>query len=231
MAKNPANDPQINSIEWDVFLKNNEKDKINISLDPGQCLFIVGANGSGKSALIQQFVAELFRKDIYFERYAAHRQPWIEKHIASTGRSQEESLFERNTVMDSEANRLSRWSNTTNEDNRKHTNTFHDLVEKWKAFSHIINGINDDRKKTQGEKISEIDKLEASNPLNNFNDLLKHGNIPITFQAGPNDNQFTPQHNDNGANVDIRTLSDGERSVVLFAAAAITMPPGTVLFD
>ncbi len=75
--KQPAVSKKKMFIKWDIFLKDNEKNKITISLERGKCLFIVGANGSGKSALIQQCISELHRKEIDFERYSAHRQPWF----------------------------------------------------------------------------------------------------------------------------------------------------------
>ena len=230
MAKKPTDNTEIGPIQWDILLKYRNRHKITISLDAGKCLFIVGANGSGKSALIQQFVTELHHKKIPFDRYVAHRQPWFDNEATRAGKSAKDRLNENTTVMTLEADRSGRWSNPTAENGLKFENTFDGLIEMCYAFNRSITSLNDSEQITE-ERILKIESLENQNPLNKFNDLLKHGNIPITFSLdNPNSpSKLIARHNDNGLNVDIRELSDGERFIVLFAATAATMLPGTVL--
>ena len=77
-------------INWKI--PKISEDSINLSLEKGDRLFIVGANGSGKSALIQQFVSEHPRQN-WIKRITAHRQTWFETggiSITSTSREQQE---------------------------------------------------------------------------------------------------------------------------------------------
>lgn len=66
--------------EMTLVIPRIAADSINLPLGRGQRIFIVGANGTGKSALIHQFV----RKDVRgVERgrikwIPAHRQTWFE---------------------------------------------------------------------------------------------------------------------------------------------------------
>ena len=210
-----------------IVLKDNEKNKITISLERGECLFIVGANGSGKSALIQQCISELRRKEIDFERYSAHRQPWFVAEVTWSGETKEVIQNRRMSVMKSEASQTSRWGNPAN-DEIKHATTFHDLVEKCRRFNQMVMNLNTSNRPIE-EKIRGIEMIQTENPLYKFNDLLKHGNIPITFEFNSGDTKLNARHNDNGLNVDIQQMSDGERFAILFAATAITLPPEAVL--
>ena len=49
---------------------------LQVPLEVGDRLFIVGTNGSGKSALIQDFVSS--RRDEKIRRLSAHRKTWLE---------------------------------------------------------------------------------------------------------------------------------------------------------
>ena len=65
----------------------NDPNPINLPLKNGDQLFIVGANGSGKSALIQKFVSE--HSQNWVKRITAHRQTWFNsgKHRSYTCQS------------------------------------------------------------------------------------------------------------------------------------------------
>ena len=60
-------------INWEILRISD--DPIKLTLKSGDQLFIVGANGSGKSALIQRFVSENSGKRV--KRITAHRQTWL----------------------------------------------------------------------------------------------------------------------------------------------------------
>ena len=47
---------------------------LTIALEPGKIIFVVGGNGSGKSALVDYLVRQI--PDDRFTRIAAHRQNW-----------------------------------------------------------------------------------------------------------------------------------------------------------
>ena len=68
---------------WTIPRTNDNP--LTINLDPSSRIFIVGANGAGKSALIQHAVRELGSDKV--RRISAHRQTWMESGtINMTGR-------------------------------------------------------------------------------------------------------------------------------------------------
>ena len=229
MAVKGTGDNAIDPIEWDIFLKDNEakKDKITISLGPGECLFIVGANGSGKSALIQQCFAELHRKGMHLERYAAHRQLWFERDFGPSGKQEEEIQNQRRSTVGNESLYASR-TNNPSYDNFKHEYTFHNLVQQCMNFSNRMKHLNASSNQII-DIVREREKLETENPFKRFNNLLKYGKIPIKLESNSSGGNPNVRHNDNDLNISIRELSDGERFTFLLAATVMTLPPGGVL--
>ena len=61
-------------MEWNI--PRTSEDPLPITLEPGDRLFVVGANGSGKSALIQYLVSSK-PDDNRIKRISAHRQTWF----------------------------------------------------------------------------------------------------------------------------------------------------------
>ena len=62
-------------INWTIPRISDDPNPIELMVKNGFQLFIVGANGSGKSALIQRFVSENNGKKV--KRISAHRQTWF----------------------------------------------------------------------------------------------------------------------------------------------------------
>ena len=50
-------------------------EELPITLEAGRPLFVIGANGSGKSALIQHLTEVIAQEE--FMRISAHRQTWF----------------------------------------------------------------------------------------------------------------------------------------------------------
>lgn len=147
--------------------------------------------------------------------------------VTWSGETKEEIQNKRMSVMESETGLTFRCGNPAN-DRIKHATTFHDLVEKCRRFDEMVTTLKTSNLSIE-EKITEIENIQTENPLDKFNDLLKHGNIPITFEFDSGGTKLNARHNNNGLNVDIRQMSDGERFAILFAATAITLPSEAVL--
>ena len=61
-------------VDWKIHLVSGQP--LEVTLEAGDQLFIVGANGSGKSALIQDFVSSNRGEKV--RRVSAHRRTWLE---------------------------------------------------------------------------------------------------------------------------------------------------------
>ena len=72
----------------------------NIVVNAGQTLFVIGANGSGKSSLMQRFFTQ-HRKNA--KRLSAHRQTWFTSNtldFTPTSRKQTEVQIENADVQE-----------------------------------------------------------------------------------------------------------------------------------
>ncbi len=220
MAKKPTDDTKINPITWEIPLLTGES--ISIPRKPGKPLFIVGANGSGKSALIQKFLSDLDQEDgIYFERHPAHRQSWFEAVANSGVLPQLESY--KIDIMQTEASPAFRWTVQEKRDNTKHLYILGTLLKEAIAHTERIARL------IQEKKYGEIELENTEDPLIGFNELLKKGNLDIVFELAQSRDRFIVRHDGNKMEIDIRKMSDGERFVVLFAASVTALPPDSVL--
>ena len=213
MTKNP----NTQGIRWAISTENKP---VYISQKWGECLFVVGANGSGKSALMQKFYTDLNLKGIYTARHPAHRQPWF----GITAQLMEDTTAEalKEEIMHRELNRISRWGNREN-DNQKHSYIFHKLIKKKNTHDANIKTLID------VEDISAAEALERQDPLVMLNELLKQGNVSIAFEVGSTKKNLIARHTKNNLAINIGELSDGERALALFAATAITLPEKSAL--
>ena len=228
MAKKSTKDNVIAPITWDIFPKDRTKNKITISLEPGECLFVVGANGSGKTALMQQFIRGLSPDKTTFMWYSAHRQPWFDSEAVWTGETKENREQRLSVLMQAERSPDSRWKKPTN-DHVKHELVFNQFLEGWRAFDNGIRQTQNADNLTVEQKITKIERMEKLNPITRLNKLIKHGNVPVEFEPGLGNSVLIARHIDNKAPVNIRELSDGERFALLFAVTTLTLPAGSVL--
>ena len=89
----------------ELTIPRTSGDPLTISVEVGAQLYVVGANGTGKSALFQYWVTSIGNPPI--KRVAAHRQTWFQSgDLDFTARSRRQ--FESNiTSWDRESN--ARW--------------------------------------------------------------------------------------------------------------------------
>ena len=70
---------------------------LQVPLEVGDQLFMVGANGSGKSSLVQHIVS--MNKGLRIKRIAAHRQTWLSSgNLDLTAHSRKEFRNEQHPV-------------------------------------------------------------------------------------------------------------------------------------
>lgn len=193
-------------------------DPLAISIDVGEQLYVVGANGTGKSALFQHWVTSLDGTNI--KRIAAHRQTWFESgNLDFTARRRRD--FEVN-VMSWEREVNARWMDY--DPAQRQSAVLFDLVAKdntrYRTIGQYIDNANPDEATQFASKSESL--------FEQLNDLLSLGTLTVSLENA-NDEEIVAQHKNNGHRFSIAQMSDGERAATLMAANVLTVEPGTFL--
>ena len=192
--------------------------QLPISLETSDRLFIVGANGSGKSALIQHLVSSNRGQPI--KRISAHRQTWFQSgSIDLTPQSRKEFDHEN---LHLEVQDDARWRDDYAQ--QRQSAVLFDLVAKENTRAHLITRHVDGGNMGEAKKAS----AESSSLFDQLNELLALGSLAVTLENS-NDQEILARHRDGNAPFSIAQMSDGERNAAIIAATVLTVDPGTVL--
>ena len=207
-------------MNWDIPQISDEPLNLPlvITLEMGDQLFIVGANGSGKSALIQRLVSRNRNKK--FRRIAAHRQTWLESgsiNLTPKGRRQ----FHKD-IIQQEMQDQSRWRDDYAQ--QRQSAVLFDLVSKENARARLITHY------VGSENMEEAKNIFYESPslFDQLNELLGIGRLAVTLENS-NDEEILARHRDGSAPFSIAQMSDGERNAAIIAATVLTVEPGTML--
>ena len=190
---------------------------LTVSAEVGQQLYVVGPNGTGKSALFQHWVTSVGGFNI--RRIAAHRQTWFESgNLDFTARRRKN--FETSVInWDREVN--ARWME-------------HNPAQRQSAVLFDLVAKDNTRYRTIGQYIDDSDLDEATafaskseSPFKQLNDLLRLGTLTVSL-SNSNDEEILAQHRSSGLSFSIAQMSDGERAAALMAANVLTVDPGTL---
>ena len=191
-------------------------DPIELSVDNGDQLYIVGANGSGKSALIQKIVSEYPHENI--KRITAHRQTSLRSgNIDLT--PEQRKRFKANS-LDFNRNKASRYLDNYGE--REQSAMLYDLDNKYNA---INEDIANEVRKQDFARAAETDR-ESPSPFDQMNALLDYVKLNVNLER-TEDKSIIAKHS-HGQSFDITKMSDGERSAMIIAAHVITAEKGTI---
>lgn len=201
-------------IHWSI--QRIPGDPIELTLKSGDQLFVVGRNGSGKSALIQQFVSENTDKKI--KRLTAHRQIWLESGVNSLTPAGRQN-YQAN-MRNYEATYQARWKDSYAEQNL--SLLLFDLFDKENIINKSIAQQVRNEDMTKAAAISD----GSPSPFDQINELLGLSKLEITIENS--DDQSLLARHSRGELFSIAEMSDGERSAMIIAAHVITADPGTV---
>lgn len=187
----------------------NDPNPINLLLKNGDQLFIVGANGSGKSALMQNFALKYG-----FKWITAHRQTWIssaKNNLTPQSRQESERQRQSNISRTGDSYSENDWSNILFGLEAKEN-----AIEKSIA-QHVRDG-----------KISAAKKIAAESrlPFDQMNELLGLGRLKVTLEKA-GDGSILARH-PQGNSFSVVEMSDGERNAMIIAGHVITAGSGTV---
>lgn len=188
---------------------------LKLELAMGDALFILGANGSGKSSLVHYF----FRAhSANARRLSAHRQTWFRSGSVSITGNQRRAT--ENSIRNWDVGANSRWIEH-GADERANVAVY-DLVDAQNVRARAIAAAADDER---FDLVRELRKVDA--PLKVLNEILRSSGIPIVVSLGSNDELLASKLD--SKSYSIAELSDGERNVLLIASNVLTAKPGTLL--
>lgn len=187
---------------------------LEVSIKTGEMIFILGANGTGKSSLLQHFNANSSGA----RRITAHRQTWLRTGSAAVTGAQRLQYGEQVANFDRDS--TSRWMDHYNE--QRTQISVYDLIAAENARAREIATAAD--AKDDG-RVREL--ADAGGVVARLNRILRLSNLEVEISIEANDEIMATRAGH--ALYSISKLSDGERNAILIAASVLTAPAGTLL--
>lgn len=189
---------------------------LNFTIDIGQVLYVLGANGTGKSSLLQSFFAKHQQNS---RRISAHRQTWFQSNAITLSPHEKKSA--EAYMLQDDANPQSRWKDDYSA--QRTSVAIYDLIDAENVRARAIAGAVDSQDMNLATELSKKDA-----PIKIINELLRLSNIPIEISVRESEQVMASRNG--SAEYSISELSDGERNALLIAANILTCKPGTILF-
>ena len=191
-----------------------EEGNIDITIKPGHPIFILGRNGTGKSALVQRLFSQIRESVIYMP---GSRPSYFENESLSLTPASRRSLTQNMVHWDNDPN--TRWKPTGG--TSKNEKAIHDLQAAETQFK--IDAAN--QIKDEGPGSSAISRLQSNNsPLDRVNALLAQGNLPIRLLI--NEGELRAQQSN--SIYSYAKMSDGERAALVFTAEVVAAPRSSI---
>lgn len=187
-------------------------DILSLEIHAGDIIFALGANGTGKSALIQHINQSNSRDSV---RISAHRQTWLPSStvdLTAKGMRQWES-----EIRNQDARPESRWQDTYGEQKPG--------IALFKLINSEIPRLREIREAARARDDARVNELaDQASPLEQINRLLHSSNFPVAISIENEDEVWAKR--DEGRPYSMAEMSDGERSAILIATAVLTAEPG-----
>ena len=188
---------------------------LTLGVAAGEMLFILGANGTGKSSLMQALASSNNDKT---RRITAHRQTWFRSGSPEfTGKQRAD--YERN-VVNYDRQATARWMDDYSQERAQMA--IYDLVNSENVRARNITRAVDAKK---SEEVVALSAKDGAFLI--LNRLLRLSNLDIAVSVEANDEIMATRHGSKPYS--IAKLSDGERNAILIAANVLTVPAGTLL--
>ncbi|MCY3621574.1 MAG: AAA family ATPase [Gammaproteobacteria bacterium] len=186
-----------------------------LRLDVGETLFVLGANGTGKSSLMFRFNAQNYGQA---RKVSAHRQTWMQTDALDLTPS----------------NKLQTEQNIRNQDQNDQSR-YRDPFAAARASIAVFELVDAENRRAramaraydEGRMDDLASEAEAESPIAVINKLLRESHLPIGISI--RDNEQVMASKNGGPEYGAAQLSDGERNVLLISAHVLTAPPGTLL--
>lgn len=203
-------------MSFDLTIPLSDGPPLKFTVAFGEIVFVLGANGTGKSSLLQRFYTAHQGKA---RRISAHRQNWFQSNVMILSAQQKKST--ENSILHDDNDPQSRWMD--NYAAHRANLTVYDLIDAENVRARAIAGAVDDENIKLARQLSKQDA-----PIKVINELLKLSNIPVVISVRESEQVMASRNG--GPEYSIVELSDGERNALLIAANVLTSKPQTILF-
>jgi ABC-type cobalamin/Fe3+-siderophores transport system ATPase subunit len=201
-------------VTFDSTIPCSSGESLNLPIEPGKILFVLGANGTGKSSLMQH----LYSHNRTNARWiSAHRQTWFKSSAINMSPADRRTLGSNIEGMDIQVN--SRWMDNYSE--YRATMSIYDIVDAENIRARLIANAVDGKNLELAQEYATKDA-----PIRVVNELLRLSNILIEIAIV--DDQVVASKL-GGEHYSIAQLSDGERNALLLAADILTAPTGLLM--
>jgi len=202
-----------NQFEFEIPTEDGQTLRFGLNL--GETLYMVGANGTGKSSLVSRLANQ---QQIRARRISAHRQTWFESNTLDMTPKNRQDL--ENNVRSQDAQPDARWREW-NAGGRANMAIF-DLVDadtmQERKIAAFVRG---------GDSAAALKEAETPSPIQVINELMRLSNLPI--EVSLEEGQKVVARKKGGAPYSVAELSDGERNAFLIAIEVLTAKPGTLI--
>jgi ABC-type lipoprotein export system ATPase subunit len=189
---------------------------LEFQMEAGEIVFVLGANGTGKSSLMHRFYVAHRQTG---RRISAHRQTWFESNaIQISGRQKRDSTID---VLNYDAQPDSRWRDAYT--GMRPNLAIFELLDAENVRARKITAAVDEDNLGLAKQLSRADA-----PIKIINELLTLSALPIEISVEKNEQIFASKSGSTPYSV--AELSDGERNALLIAADVLTAQPGTIFF-
>ena len=204
------------TIHWEIPRISGQR--LSLTLNSGKRIFIVGANGSGKSALLQNLVSEHRSEKI--RRIPAHRQTWFPSGSVDLTPERRRQFDQDNSQLELRDEALWRDFNPQ----ERQSAVLFDLVAKENERARLIARHFDAKNEDEARRISS----ESASPFLQINELFQLGTLAVELEHSEGE-KILATIRSSGSSFSIEQMSDGERNAVLIAAHVLTVEPETIL--
>jgi len=188
---------------------------LQLELNTGDVLFVLGANGTGKSSLMQKFNRDHHQNARWI---SAHRQNWFASEEISLSAQQKRQIENqiRNTQNDPASRYMDHFAA------HRADIAIYELLGAENVDARAIT------KAVRADNVELVKQLkQKATPIEVINELLKSSNIPIELSIYKDEQVMAAKSG--GALFSIARLSDGERNAIIIAANVLTAKPGTLI--
>lgn len=188
---------------------------VGVPVTPGRPIFIVGGNGTGKSALVHRVVAQLQSTPLVYvpgSRSTSFDQESLNMTPASR-RQLDLHMLNWNQTWES------RWRNLSG--TARNEKAIHDLQTAETQYS--VDAVND--VKAHGRDARAIERLQSnSSPVDRINRVMAESGLPPRMLFARGELRAIREEGD----YSIAKMSDGERAALILASDVIAANPGTI---